>query len=242
MAKLSYVAHNGDEVSIHLPAETGFTARIAWHGSSIALRDVIRTNLAKAGLSQLPGSDGDHVIYNVTDLMHLVYVVQPRQTEKRAKSAKGARPPTARLPSNQKSASEGKSQAVNAAMLIHRGDRAWIIMAEGTTQLRVNQKQVSLMKIVKEGMQIRLGVLSLKFHEVETERFNSEMSQVARRRPCPFCQGQFEDGEEIIRCPSCGTIHHTECWEEYGSKCSGPPGCRYGVKAEFTIEDQESEE
>ena len=30
-------------------------------------------------------------------------------------------------------------------------------------------------------------------------------------------------------CPSCGTVQHAECWDQYGPRCSGPPGCRDGL-------------
>lgn len=30
---------------------------------------------------------------------------------------------------------------------------------------------------------------------------------------CPVCEKPFEDGEDIVVCPDCGTPHHRECWE-----------------------------
>lgn len=31
---------------------------------------------------------------------------------------------------------------------------------------------------------------------------------------CPVCEKPFEDGDDIVVCPDCGTPHHRECWEE----------------------------
>ena len=29
---------------------------------------------------------------------------------------------------------------------------------------------------------------------------------------CPVCKKQFEDGDDIVVCPECGTPHHRECY------------------------------
>lgn len=31
---------------------------------------------------------------------------------------------------------------------------------------------------------------------------------------CPICHEQFQDGEDIVVCPECGTPHHRTCYEE----------------------------
>ena len=38
-------------------------------------------------------------------------------------------------------------------------------------------------------------------------------------RNCPFCLSPVESGEEKVRCPKCGVVHHAECWKANGS-CS----------------------
>lgn len=34
---------------------------------------------------------------------------------------------------------------------------------------------------------------------------------------CPICHEQFQDGEDIVVCPECGTPHHRACYEENGA-------------------------
>ncbi len=34
---------------------------------------------------------------------------------------------------------------------------------------------------------------------------------------CPVCHEQFQDGEDIVVCPECGTPHHRACYEENGA-------------------------
>lgn len=36
---------------------------------------------------------------------------------------------------------------------------------------------------------------------------------------CPVCSQKFQDSDEVVVCPVCGTPHHRQCWVDYG-------GCR----------------
>lgn len=36
---------------------------------------------------------------------------------------------------------------------------------------------------------------------------------------CPVCSQKFQDSDEVVVCPVCGTPHHRQCWIDYG-------GCR----------------
>ena len=38
-------------------------------------------------------------------------------------------------------------------------------------------------------------------------------------RRCPFCHLEFEESEVQVRCASCSTAHHAECWSE-SLRCS----------------------
>jgi hypothetical protein len=41
---------------------------------------------------------------------------------------------------------------------------------------------------------------------------------------CPICQSTIQEGDEVLICPSCEQVHHTDCWREIG-------GCStYGCK------------
>lgn len=33
---------------------------------------------------------------------------------------------------------------------------------------------------------------------------------------CPVCEKVFEQGEDVVVCPVCGTPHHRECWQKNG--------------------------
>lgn len=33
---------------------------------------------------------------------------------------------------------------------------------------------------------------------------------------CPVCDKRFENGDDVVVCPECGTPHHRDCWEKTG--------------------------
>ena len=33
---------------------------------------------------------------------------------------------------------------------------------------------------------------------------------------CPACKNSFNDGDDVVFCPDCGTPHHRACWQENG--------------------------
>ena len=33
---------------------------------------------------------------------------------------------------------------------------------------------------------------------------------------CPVCEKKFENGDDIVVCPECGTPHHRECYDSLG--------------------------
>jgi hypothetical protein len=215
MAQLTYTAQNGEEVSIPLSPEAGFTATILWFAPpSKGVEKKLKADLDKLGVPQLAWA-GDHIVYSLPG-QQLVVVIQLRETE-------------------------GDARLAQAQMLIHRSRLEWIVVADGTPRLCVNEQLIPLMKIVKESMEIQLGGLDLTFREVDRLKVDREMLQNIQHRPCPYCGDRFQRGEEIIACPSCGTVQHSECWDEYDGRCSGPPGCRYGVKADRGFEIEGSE-
>lgn len=36
---------------------------------------------------------------------------------------------------------------------------------------------------------------------------------------CPFCLEKIDSAEPATVCPSCGTLHHKECWQSNGGCC-----------------------
>lgn len=37
---------------------------------------------------------------------------------------------------------------------------------------------------------------------------------------CPFCKASFEEGEAVVACMQCGTLHHCFCWMDNGNQCT----------------------
>jgi hypothetical protein len=214
MARLKYTTLSGKETSIQLPAEAGCTAEILWCSPRPgASEQDLESGLKKLGIPEL-ARDGDHFVYGMAS-QQVAVIVQPQEAAQPAGAEKNA-------------------GVAEAAMLIHRSRREWIVVAQGVTRLSIDEQPVPLIKIVKDGMRIRLGELDLTFQEVDVETVDRKMQKALQDKRCPFCGDPFLSGEDIIRCPSCGTLHHAECWSDFGERCSGPPGCRYGMKSERT--------
>ena len=61
---------------------------------------------------------------------------------------------------------------------------------------------------------------------------------------CPICEKQFEEDDDIVVCPDCGTPHHRECYKENG-KCSNwdNHGANQPIEVDFTdVKDDTNEE
>jgi hypothetical protein len=214
MAQLTYTAQDGDLVSIPLPAEPGFTATILWFAPpSKEDERTLGDQLGRIGVPQ-QSQAGDHIVYSMPGLQ-LAVIIQPR-------------------------AAQSEVRLVEARMLMHRTPREWMVVADGLPRLCIDQQPIHLMKIVKEGMHIQLGGLDLIFQEVDRRKADRGLLRSIGRRACPYCGDAFQAGDWVITCPSCGTLQHAECWDEYGGRCSGPPGCRYGVKSKFASEPEGS--
>ena len=39
-------------------------------------------------------------------------------------------------------------------------------------------------------------------------------------KTCPYCQLTVKPGVETLSCPTCGIVHHSDCWQENGGKCT----------------------
>lgn len=42
------------------------------------------------------------------------------------------------------------------------------------------------------------------------------MLPLYENKKCPVCEKVFEDGDDIVTCPDCGTPHHRECYKSIG--------------------------
>ncbi len=47
---------------------------------------------------------------------------------------------------------------------------------------------------------------------------------------CPFCKSKILNRSDILKCPNCKTVHHSECWREAGQKCT-----IYGCKGRMAL-------
>ncbi len=55
---------------------------------------------------------------------------------------------------------------------------------------------------------------------------------------CPVCNENFNDNDDVVVCPDCGTPHHRECWRKNG-KCfnNGLHGTQEDIRNKFTRSD-----
>lgn len=223
MTTLTYVDGDKTKRLIELPSETGFTVKvISVSVLSGKLEKDVWDKLEKAtgrAKAKNLAREGNHALFELFQYdvsrpgspkpFNLFCIVQSRVPQPEEK--------------------QSDSQTWDA-FLLHRTAREWIAVADGATRLFVEQKPVQMMKILQHGMQIRMRHLELEFLDITDVLVDGDMIQkLGEDRKCPFCQGSFVVGEKMIKCPSCGTAHHSECWAAYGGRCSGPPGCRYGL-------------
>ena len=208
MAQLIYTTSQGKESIIDMPSKTGFTARIVfWTPLSEEDEQETKKHVTRASISTLD-QQGDHWIFD-RGSHHLVVIVQRKEQTQ--------------------SHQEGEPHIFNV-VLIHRSRHEWIVITEGATQIVIDGQPVTFMKNLHHAMKIKIGKLEISFQDVSRTRISNNSLPDIVGKICPYCQSPFQVGDEIVRCPSCGTLQHTECWEEYGGRCSGPSGCRYGVK------------
>ncbi|MBP3559631.1 MAG: DUF2628 domain-containing protein [Clostridia bacterium] len=55
---------------------------------------------------------------------------------------------------------------------------------------------------------------------------------------CPLCGQAFNDTDDVVVCPDCGTPHHRECWFNNG-KCANSE--RHGIKEPIEVEFKQVE-
>lgn len=224
MTELIYTGQDGQEKQIPLLAKAGFTTniiRLVPPSKSIAnkLIEELAADMRRAKVTDLMPDDDYVFLMDVDKNERLGFIIQPQ--DEMNEEPKGSR-------------------IQQQSMLIFRSYREWLVVARGNTQITVNEQQIPLMKIVHHGMAIRLGELQLSFYDVTSQTIDAAMlKKIDKRKKCPFCLDSFLVGEQVIQCPSCNTLQHGECWKEYGDRCSGPPGCRYGIQQRhaFTVRE-----
>lgn len=229
MATLIFSTKDRSEIPAVLTSVTGFTIRIVNLSipSDVSPTDVwgqLADLMSRSNARQI-SRKGNHALYemnhadlnqtSVSPKYQLMWIVQVQPPPKAGK--------------------KNQQTWIEESMLIHRAAREWIAVAEGSIHFTVDGKPVNLFKILQDGMQIQLHDLKVSFQDIEEIVVTVDTLERFRKgRPCPFCQGTFTVGEVMIQCPSCGTPHHADCWKENGGRCSGPVGCRCGVRISLT--------
>jgi VWFA-related protein len=61
----------------------------------------------------------------------------------------------------------------------------------------------------------------------------------ATYQECPICRDEFNQSRDlrdviVIKCPSCQSVYHRDCWNEIGGKC-GSEACSYSLKREGSL-------
>lgn len=211
MARIVYTTFDKQEKSISLPQQDDFTVRLILVTTfSEQARETLWLKLAQEmRFAQEIERLASHAVYALPQ-HYFACILQFREPK----------------PGDKVASMAWKRETV----LLHHTRREWLIVADDPTTFLVDKKVVALMKILRHGMEIQIGDLRCKFQDIEEQVVDEILLKaLGVRRKCPFCQGVFAVGDNLIRCPSCGTAHHADCWQEYGERCSGPMGCRYGL-------------
>lgn len=56
--------------------------------------------------------------------------------------------------------------------------------------------------------------------KAQKNQATSYLSSLSIGKTCPFCQLTIKPMVETLSCPTCGIVHHSDCWQENGSKCT----------------------
>ena len=89
--------------------------------------------------------------------------------------------------------------------------------------LRVNGQNVVSLKVLHHGDRIQVGQTELELREMQIRKLT-----VASKHLCPISADALKEGQEVVSCPNCETLHHRSCWFE-GERCSSY-GCLYPIQ------------
>ena len=226
MATLTCCTQDSLEIPAVLPSVVGFTMKIVNISipAHVSAKDVWQhlEKVMSPSSSRLLHRQGSYALYELNPS----YLGQPENAERfQFMWVVQVQPPL-------KPGSKIVQSWVEETMLVHRAAREWVAVAEGGLHFLIDDRPVNMIKILQDGMQIQLYDLKLRFQDIEEISVTEELfEKFGKSRPCPFCGGPFVPGERMVQCPACGTPHHVECWNEYGGRCSGPTGCRCGVRS-----------
>jgi hypothetical protein len=108
-----------------------------------------------------------------------------------------------------------------AGLTLLRAGREWVLVAAPEAAVWVNGQHVTgLIRVLRDRDEIRAGDARYFFSREQLPRVETHTGEAVR---CARCKTLIEAGQPVVRCPSCGTIHHQSeelpCWT-YDAKCS----------------------
>ena len=67
------------------------------------------------------------------------------------------------------------------------------------------------------GAVVLAGLWDMRATERRARTGHAKAREVPAVQRCPFCRREFDAADERVRCATCATAHHGECWREHGS-------------------------
>jgi len=67
------------------------------------------------------------------------------------------------------------------------------------------------------GAVVLAGLWDMRATERRARTGHAKAREVPAIQRCPFCRREFEEENARVRCASCATPHHADCWAEHGS-------------------------
>jgi hypothetical protein len=134
---------------------------------------------------------------------------------------------------NRKTKSIGMPESVGQKLyrvVITYSKREWIALDEGESPLLLNNRPITLLKTLKDQMELHVGEIKGIFVSIHPVTLNIDSKEIKEKMRCSYCMDPFLEGDQVIVCPSCRTVHHQDCWEANGNRCAGPTGCKYGMR------------
>lgn len=117
---------------------------------------------------------------------------------------------------------DSKNSVLPQHGVIVRSSGAWVLIDKSNGNISINQSKIMLLQVLEHGDKIRFGEQELEYIEINIQKLAPKSMLIGVL--CPFCMQKAKQGDEIILCPRCNTLHHRDCW--FGTeKCA--KGCGY---------------
>jgi hypothetical protein len=96
-------------------------------------------------------------------------------------------------------------------------DREWVLLVESEAKVHVNGLPVAAnIQVLGDRDEILVNQERLYF-STEVPATAGKYSGTTLR--CPRCKLEINDGDQVVRCPGCKSVHHKDCWS-YAPTCS----------------------